>query len=221
MANPSLYYKLDEIAGTVGAGTVIDSSGNARHGTPVNGTVFGATGKVGKAAQFDGANDYIQGPVLSSGQWTWSLWFNPSTVSATNFMLMSDQSGQSGRHLFYNATSIVGQVGDGVGFAGPQSANGLIAQGAWNHVVMTYDGSIRLYVNGQLVAGPTARSYAASGSAINVGIMGDGVNFPFFGMIDEVKVFNAALNAGDVAALYRGGLVGNGGSFDLGIGIGL
>jgi hypothetical protein len=74
-----------------------------------------------------------------------------------------------------------------------------LALNAWSHLASTYDGStLRLYVNGVLVSSTAAAgSLAASSGVLRIG--GNGV-WPewFAGLIDEVRVYNRALTAGEI-----------------------
>lgn len=79
-----------------------------------------------------------------------------------------------------------------------------LAPGSWKHVVMTHDTvNDKIYVNGQL-----KNSKAAPGGLKNttkpfgMGYDPIDVNNYFDGALDEVQVYNVALNASEVAALY-------------------
>ncbi len=82
---------------------------------------------------------------------------------------------------------------------GTASATG---QRRWTHVAPTYDGAnLRLYVNGVQVA-TTRRSTSAittSTGALRIG--GNSVWSEYFqGRIDEVRIYNRALTAGEIQA---------------------
>jgi hypothetical protein len=82
-----------------------------------------------------------------------------------------------------------------------------LAVGAYVHLAATYDGAaLRLYVNGQ-PAGERAHTGAmpATDLPLLLGQMLPGqpeYNFP--GALDEVRVYNRALSAAEVVALYDG-----------------
>ena len=80
-----------------------------------------------------------------------------------------------------------------------------VALGTWTHVVATYDNqTLRLYIDGAETAtlergGPIA----ASGSGLCLGNFTGGHQGAFFqGVMDEVKLFDRALTAAEVAAHY-------------------
>ncbi len=70
---------------------------------------------------------------------------------------------------------------------------------AWTHLATTYDGAVvRLYVNGVL-AGSTSVTGAMAASTGVLRIGGNSVWGEWFaGLIDEVRVYNRALSAGEV-----------------------
>ena len=58
-----------------------------------------------------------------------------------------------------------------------------------------------MYLNGNLEAGPTADT---PGSPANMSIGVDGGSY-FNGSLDDVRIYNRALSADDIAMLYNGG----------------
>jgi Concanavalin A-like lectin/glucanases superfamily/Immunoglobulin I-set domain len=111
------------------------------------------------------------------------------------------------RFYFRNAT------GASTALTTPVPPNGL-----WQHVVATYDGrftTMCVYVNGQLVASNTAAPATLlvdNGHEVSIGNRESstvsGYNLPFNGTIDDVRIYNRTLSAGDVQTLYSsyGGL---------------
>lgn len=76
----------------------------------------------------------------------------------------------------------------------------------WTHLVGTYDGkTVRLYQNGVEVGTNTGYSgpLGVPTSNLKIGSMG-AVTSRFIGDIDEVKIFNRALSAAEVALEYNG-----------------
>lgn len=90
-----------------------------------------------------------------------------------------------------------------------------IADGQWHHVAVTVQRTgtpeVRLYVDGNLVLTKGARTGNAN-SSIRL-LIGSGypivISQPFFkGAIDEVQIFNRALNEGEIQAIFQAGPVG-------------
>lgn len=85
-----------------------------------------------------------------------------------------------------------------------------LSTSAWHHIVGTYDGTnSRLYVDGALVAGPTAFSGtggSAGVSVLQVGRSESRLSGSYFnGKIDIAAVWNTVLSAADVTDLYSSG----------------
>jgi hypothetical protein len=106
-------WHMDEVAGTSGAGSVKDKSGNANNGTTYGGTVFGLTGKLGNAASFDGSSGYIQISNSSSlNGWsnqTISVWVkaNPGMTSCARLI---EKGANSEWSIVWNRYSIDNKI---------------------------------------------------------------------------------------------------------------
>jgi hypothetical protein len=73
-------------------------------------------------------------------------------------------------------------------------------------VTATYDGTkATLYVNGAIVAGPTAVA-APSGSSSLAPTIGYYGGSYFTGLMDDVREYNGALSAAEVQELYEAGI---------------
>ena len=79
--------------------------------------------------------------------------------------------------------------------------------GTWMHIAATYDGAmIRLYING-IEEGSKAASItiATNDLPLSIGAQSDGSRF-FQGALDQVRVYNRALSAEEIAGLVGGSL---------------
>lgn len=74
----------------------------------------------------------------------------------------------------------------------------------WVHGAMTYDGTtVRLYVNGNLdTSGAYATAVGSNANPVNIGSYADG-RYPHNGNIDEVRIWNYARTAKQIAANYK------------------
>ena len=102
--------------------------------------------------------------------------------------------------LWANAPRI--EVG-GNGLSGVTAVN----DGYWHHVAVTYDpnatNQYKIYVDGQLDAqgNLTVSTNTSTGTYVQIGKRVDGNN-PFTGEIDEVRIWNTARTAAQIAANY-------------------
>jgi outer membrane protein assembly factor BamB len=191
-------YGFDEGSGT----TVADASGNGNNGTTSN-TTWAATGKFGKALQFNGTSSLVTIPnatalQLSSGM-TLEAWVNPSAVTAT----WRDVIYKGNDNYYLEATSTNASKPDAGLIAGGSYADAVgtakLTANTWSYLTETYDGStLRLYVNGTQVAS-TARTGAIASSTNPLQIGGDTIYSQYFaGLIDEVRIYNVALTAAQI-----------------------
>jgi hypothetical protein len=92
-------------------------------------------------------------------------------------------------------------LGNGSSFTTITANNGAV--GSWMLVTGTWNGTTAsLYINGSLSTS-TAFSGLTYGTS-NLGIGADpGGGNSFSGLIDEVRIYNRALSAAEVAALYN------------------
>jgi|GEM_PF-1135958 len=89
---------------------------------------------------------------------------------------------------------------------------------AWTHLAATLDGSsgtLSIYTNGVLAVqtNTTIRPFgslqAGQSPGVGIGNVNDGANnFPFLGDIDEISLYNRALSAGEIQAIYGAGSLG-------------
>lgn len=208
------YWRMDssDISGT----TLSDKSGQGN-----NGTVTGATPTVGKISQgmsFDGSDDLVNitnpGSVLDGKNLTISAWIYPKR-SSTSYPRIIDRV-YNGQFAFYIADigfrslswalcTTGGCVDHGNG-----APSNSINFNQWQHVVLTWDGTnVSTYVNNVLIETYGAGlSGGLSNSTYNIRIgqrVDAGSNRDFNGSIDDVRIYNRALSAGEIKRLYNMG----------------
>jgi hypothetical protein len=212
-------WHLDEAAGTTGTGSILDRSGQGNNGTPNGTTTFGATGKLGTAATFDGSTGYINVPTSPSlsgvSALSISVWFNPSqTLSGLDEGLVSKCIGGDGQgywiELGYSGT--LARMGLNINGTDVKWTANLptFTAGNWYHFVFTYDGTTqKVYINAGTPVTYTSPGtiYYSGSDPFKIGLSQGtgGLNHYFGGSIDEVAVWNKALNSTEVLELYRRG----------------
>ena len=174
-----------------------------------------------EAANFNGARIRRQIGTnelnFSDQSWTFSGWFNRAAQTNEDFIFYLGNGDGFGSneelHLFGASGSSALQLQHFIG----QSATdidlnaGEASLGVWHHVAITFArtnasaGVMSLYLDGQLKGSDASFALALDqsvpvifGGHQNAGYA---VTRWFNGLLDEVAVFNAALSAGDVAAL--------------------
>ncbi len=200
-----------------GDGTTDDIVGG-HQGTLVNGATF-APGLVGQAFSFDGVNAYVSvadAPDLNpTSAMTVEAWINPSGhVGSFDPVVKKAGEGfaqQDGYTLEFSGNGILFFVYlSGVGWIS-NSQPAFVPLGSWTHVAGVYDGAaIRLYVNGALVGAPRAAagSIVPSSNELNIGRDPSNPGRLYQGLIDEIAIYNRALDAAEVQAIFNAGSAG-------------
>ncbi|MHC4739891.1 MAG: LamG-like jellyroll fold domain-containing protein, partial [Planctomycetota bacterium] len=200
---PVGWWKLDDGAGL----TAIDSSGQGNDGTLTNmaGNEW-TTGQVDGALEFDGDNDHIAGiGNCPTGNYTIAGWVK-DTGPAT---------GSSNWSVFYCADQEIWFGVDrgeypalwldaGGNNKGANMAPGTWTRDVWHHIAATWDGStIHFYLDGvdmPITVYGTPENAQATVAAIGAWTK-IGVEEVWYGIIDDVRIYDIALTAEEIASL--------------------
>jgi hypothetical protein len=175
-----------------------------------------AVGKVGQAFSFDGLGDMEapSAPILNpTGQVTLEAWvYIPPAGMGQQGHIFGKYSSFPAQQQYLISKSVGNRFVANVGVSGgtvSETGSQPINANQWYHVAMTYDGSnLRLYVNGA-PDGTTAASGAinAGGQPVRIG----GAPSPTLylnGRVDEASLYNQALSAADLQAIYQADTLG-------------
>jgi hypothetical protein len=206
---PIAAWTFDELEGS----TAEDMTGDG-HTATIEGAIP-ARGKYGEGLQFDGENDVLKVPnspefALVEG-FTLESWVRPESQSNEWAPILAKAvgGGKAAHELAYWLYE--GGHEPNVPFGGTEPSAGKrnealgedpLPVNAWSHVALTYDGSqVILYVNGELVdcsEAPSAAPRVTEGELQIGGATEHGAYFK--GRLDEVRIYNRALNAAEVVA---------------------
>jgi hypothetical protein len=198
-------------------------------GVLIGGVQF-APGKVGTGFSFSGSgDDYIAlppnlfpVPVTGEGNtpFSFEVWFETSIggviLGQQDLPPFNSTLGGYVPAIYVGTNGVLyAQLFWGTG--SPLVSTNLVNDGEFHHVVVTYDGALEeLYFDGTLI-GSTAFTQEGYSTLyyyeIGTGYTGgwDGASgdwFPFTGVIDEPSLYNRALSAVEVAALFNAGSAG-------------
>ncbi len=164
-----------------------------------------------KSLSFDGSNEYVAlGGTQASGNNTFhygtsafsiSVWVKPSALSGNDQIIGAH--GGSGWTMYSSSGTLTFFAAIG------NLAGGSLTQDAWNHCLVTRDGtSFNMYLNksktSHTISG-TATANTKTDITTNIG-WDTGSLQPLFGIIDEVATWNVALSDADVASIYDNGV---------------
>src|SRR5690606_25485987 len=202
------HWKMDEASGAL----LEDASGNGNHAQAV-GDPQSVPGVYNSALSLNGSTQYAVAPDSPSldiaGAITIAAWVRPGRTGMQYLVKKAELNATDGYELFLASTGKVFfrinqqtsgnsySLTSGPGYAYPSDGN------TWVHLAATYDGAtMRVYVDGEednsRAFAPTA--IASNGSPLTVGRDLGGAG-SFTGALDDVRVYNVALAAADLAQL--------------------
>jgi hypothetical protein len=213
-------WPLDEAAGTSGTGSVADASGDGRDGTPTGNMTFASGGA--NAFTFTGVNfasgsiDVPHDAALNGDSFTAMAWVRPeSTVGyGSVFTSRFDNFPNVFGYILYNDSN--GRwsfwTGAGNGAGGWATLGGpAVVTNTWTHVAISFDANSNaktMWIDGQVAASTAGQGYGPNTVRdLHIGGGGDlGNDFRFDGTIDDVAVFDAALDQADIQAYMDNGV---------------
>ena len=208
------HWKMDE-----GGGSQLRDMSGWGNDADVVGSPAWVKGFQGSALALDGSSHAVvsdqAGLDVSTGL-TLSAWIQPSAQTDQDLISRAVTNSVDGYTLGLSSSSSatapgtvflrLNQATSGSAFqlssVSQYPATGL----AWMHVAATYDGTtMRMYINGveeSSIPGPV--SIATNAVDFGIGAQSDGAN-PFHGVFDDVRVYNRALSASEIAAFSAQG----------------
>jgi len=209
------------------SGTIVSDDKSGNSGTMSSG-VSVVRGKIGNAFKFDGSSSgYIKmgnsGNLnFGTGPFSLETWFNwdggggGSGGAAIANIIRKSNYPASGPGAGYwlrigRDTNIIEfSVGATTGPEGQSLITAPISSGAWHHVVATRDSSgvVKLYIDGQsqgTVVRQADNANSTSEAPFTLGAWDDrfGVTERFSGLIEDISVYNKALDSSEVQNLFN------------------
>jgi chitodextrinase len=202
-------YTFSEGSGT----TVADTSGSGVTGT-LNGAAWTTAGKHGNAVALDGVSAHVDlgnpAGLQLSGSATWSAWVYATAAPMNDGQIMA-KADPYGWQLKTSPDSGVDAFAirvTGPGNVSAQRNSVTVRQlHTWYHVAGVYNSTAQtldIYVNGVLDNGflknTVPASIVASSANVTIGRRGGGHGWHFAGIIDDVRIYDRALSAGEIVA---------------------
>ena len=189
-----------------------DSSDNGNDGELVNGPKV-VDGKFGKALEFDGTNHVECGNPdsldINTEALTMSAWIYPKSIAGLQAIVEKECGGSAGYNLYINGGFIHFRMFANANVAAQPAEK--VKVNTWTHVCAVYDGKEqRIYYNGVL-KDTKKNSGEITKNAVAPFAIGTAPKCPgrgFDGTIDDVVVFNVALDKDDIKTLMTKGLEG-------------
>jgi len=196
-----------------------DLSGNGNHGTLTGYTAGQQPWNAGRdglgAMSFDGVDDYVAttmvGTDIATNQVTVSLWARGDTRSAIRGIF----GGQDPTPIF-DRLYLRLETDNDIRFAVGDSFNCLTTTKPYNPVVWQHivgvqnNSSVKLYYNGTQLISVTESVGAYTSELLSIGKFTGQVAAidEFGGLLDDVRIYNRALSAAEIADQYEDSLAG-------------
>ncbi|MEF3192129.1 MAG: LamG domain-containing protein [Campylobacterales bacterium] len=224
---PIADYHMDECSWNGSSGEVVDSSQKGHNGTiegaPYTESNQTAGGMLCKTGYFNNANsdsqaisipdsDDLSPHVGPNGEMTVSAWIKtdryPKSVlqGRTPIVAKGDNNNWEYALYLYNSGKVGFSVWQKTGSSYAEPAGSSLSKNEWHHVVGVIKKGqyVRVYLDGRMVAESTSFNGVTTNgtSPLYIARRGTG-NHYFHGYIDEVKIFNKALNADQINDIYN------------------
>lgn len=214
--NPVAYWRLDETSGSV----AVDTTAFAQNGTYIGGPKLGVASPVigaGTAVTFQSnLVQYVDMGNVSALNFTstFSIEFWIKATTTVNQPIVNKTSWATGAG--WASTLSAGRIGfwaytTGAAVVFDITTTLTYNDGAWHHVVCSWDGTtgangVKIYVDGVVVKQATAAS-GTPGNTVNSVIIGNtSISVPLDGSVDEVALYKYALDAATVLEHYTTGV---------------
>jgi len=211
------HWKLDEQIGSI----IHDSSENGNNGTMVNmNDEAWNDGILGSALQFDGIDDYVQvphDPSIDFGRQDFSIsfWLKQSAVDRHMRYIIKgthESPGTGKRYeVFHHSSNVVRfAIDDNVTKSRIEVPNTNFVTNEWVHVVairaMASD-QLLLYANAKLEGSATDNTGDISQKEdLFLGVSPDEENTNFAGLLDDIRIYNYALDITEIQEIYQNGM---------------
>lgn len=206
---PVADYSFDEGTGA----TVEDLSGN-EHTATIEDAEWTTKGRFGGALEFNGSEEdclrVADSPDLAlDEEFTLEAWVKPEGPDYTAPVFFKEAEAGPAYAISFG----FGEFSRPEGAVSPNSSEEVTVEGSedlsqytWSHLALSFDGArMRLYVNGELVDSAETSGPVTSEAPLQLGCS-QNPKEAFTGRVDEARVYDRALNQGEVQADEATGL---------------
>jgi hypothetical protein len=197
-------------------GNFNDSAGT-NHGTPKGDAKIVTDAERGRVVELDGTGDYVEIPNspslnITGNQVSLAAWVRFNNIGSTPQIIIAkvyNNTTHSSPYFSYGLHMLAsGQprvwISRTGGAAYQPGATNMAKAAKWHHVAGVYDGAqLKLYFDGVLAASSNVTgNLIGYDTVLRLGING-GLTEPMAGKMDDVRIYNRALSAEEIAAVMQ------------------
>lgn len=213
---PVAEYRFDACRWIGAKDEVRDSSVNALHGRAKGDAKTVADGMIGRAAYFDGDEDYLEIANDEHLQLTedasFSFWINPEDLSEGRQGIIFKHYNNEYEIILESSGLVNFYHGDGSWENISKPNNIKVKEGEWSHVLLTRNHSkkkLTWYINGvQIGTANYSENPTVSNRNLTIGIRDVHHDYGFKGKLDELKLFDYTMVEHQVVNIYTNELIG-------------
>ena len=199
------YWKFDETSGSTA-----DDAHSTNNGTISAGVTINQTGTLGRAYDFNGTSSNVDFGTACrpTTALSISLWFNTADISNEQQLIGNAgySTGWCGYRVTIGNTGFINfMLGTNSGTVLDKSYGSGKDDGAWHHVVCTWDGSnAYIYIDNVKSTASVMSTPINYGGAdeLRAGSNGDATAMFYGGLLDEICIYDRAITEAEVAVLY-------------------
>lgn len=201
------------------AGSLSDLTGNSANGGVASGVPEYGCGVEGQGLRLFGGNDFVRIPGGTSNNvnrefdtedFTLSFYFKPIGFNGTQYLISKRDTACDFQNYFFIRYAPTTRTISAFLRQGNQEVridHRILNASCWQHLVLVRDNRrVRMYLNGEFVGeqGTTSRVDIFNSGELLIGSSNCRSNneTSFVGIIDDVRIYNRAINLGEVESLY-------------------
>lgn len=191
--------------------TIIDSSGNEKHGTINGNAIIVNEGINNQGLKLSGEKGtFLRIPSIfnmSKENISISFWINISKDSKNraDSTILIQQEGNGRSILTYSQPSVGDKLGSFVGGINSYS-NKKLEQGSWYNITMNSnfeDKKIKFYINGELDSIHSIAKFDDTNDFLRIGDHKNASGLALNGIVDELMIFNRCLSNEEIKNIYQ------------------
>ena len=206
-------------------GKTLDKSGSGNTGSLIgmSTTTSPVTGKVGQGLGFNGVTSYVNVANLTSEAnfstttFSLSFWMKSNTTNAPSdgYTIISKDGRVNGWKIRYTNGRIYFVLTHGYSTNNYTGSDYFVGDGKWHHIAITIktdsvtaaNNYAQMFIDStpQSISSITSNTYVPTSAPVQIGEQYSSPFTYFPGSLDDVRIYNRALSAGEVLQLYNAG----------------